>query len=303
MAHDLHHHHRPSAVTGYWPIVLTLAFAVVEAVGGWFSGSLALLGDAGHMLSDAAALGLAWLGAWIASRPPSHRHTYGFVRAEVIVALINGVAMLLVVLAIGAEAIQRLRVPQPVQGGQVMLIALLGLLVNVAVAWQLGKQGRNLNTRAALLHVMGDMLGSVAALLAGAVVYFTGWTPIDPLLSLFIVALILYSTISLLREALHVLMEGVPFGLELEAVAREMAAQQEVASVHDVHIWTLSSGSVALSAHVVMPDLLAWPRVLAAMREMLHERFDIDHITLQPELLAPPDVPVPVVWRQNKHQQ
>ena len=257
-------HQRTGSAAGYWPMVLTLGFAVVEAVGGWLSGSLALLGDAGHMFSDTAALGLAWLGAWMAQRPPSHRHTYGFVRAEVIVALVNGVVMLLVVTAITVEAVQRLRFPQPVHGAPVMLIAFVGLLVNIAVAWQLGRQQKSLNTRAALLHVMGDLLGSIAALLAGAVIYFTGWMPIDPLLSLFIAVLIMFSTLSLLREALHVLMEGVPFELELATVAREMAAQEDVASVHDVHIWTLSSGSVALSAHVVMRDLMAWPRVLPA---------------------------------------
>jgi len=293
MAHETHHH---SHVAGYWPVLLTLGFAVVEALGGWYSGSLALLGDAGHMFSDAASLLLAAMGAWVARRPPSSRHTYGLVRAEIIVALVNGVVMLLVITFIAFEAIQRLRVPQPVQGGEVMLIALLGLLVNIAVAWQLGKQEHNLNTRAALLHVMGDLLGSVAALAAGAVIYCTGWTPIDPLLSLFIVALILFSTVNLLREVLHVLMEGVPLNLELEVVARDMAAQGPVASVHDVHIWTLASGNVALSAHVVLPDLLAWPAVLSEMREMLHERFDIDHVTLQPELLSVEGKPAPVVW-------
>jgi cobalt-zinc-cadmium efflux system protein len=300
MAHDTHshhHHHTHNSATGYWPIVLTLGFAVVEAVGGWLSGSLALLGDAGHMVSDALSLGLAWFAAWVGSRPPSRRYTYGFARAEIIAALVNGVAMLLVGTVIVVEAVQRLQVPQPVQGGQVMLIALLGLLVNILVAWQLGKQERNLNTRAALLHVMGDLLGSVAALLAGVIIYFTGWTRIDPLLSMFIVALILYSTFNLLREALRVLMEGVPLGFELEAVAREMAAQKDVVSVHDVHVWTLSSGSVALSAHVVMHDLAIWSQVLAGLRHVLHEHYDIDHVTLQPELAVVEGI---VTWHKNR---
>jgi cobalt-zinc-cadmium efflux system protein len=300
MAHDTHshhHHHTHNSATGYWPIVLTLGFAVVEAVGGWLSGSLALLGDAGHMVSDALSLGLAWFAAWVGSRPPSRRYTYGFARAEIIAALVNGVAMLLVGTVIVVEAVQRLQVPQPVQGGQVMLIALLGLLVNILVAWQLGKQERNLNTRAALLHVMGDLLGSVAALLAGVIIYFTGWTRIDPLLSMFIVALILYSTFNLLREALRVLMEGVPLGFELEAVAHEMAAQKDVVSVHDVHVWTLSSGSVALSAHVVMHDLAIWSQVLAGLRHVLHEHYDIDHVTLQPELAVVEGI---VTWHKNR---
>lgn len=298
MTHEHHHTHSSSQ----WPILLTLGFAIVEAIGGWYSGSLALLGDAGHMFSDAAALMLAWIGAWVARRPPSPRHTYGLVRAEVVVALVNGMAMLLVIGSITWEAVARLRHPQPVQGAEVMLIAVLGMLVNIAVAWTLSKQEHNLNTRAALLHVLGDLLGSVAALAAGAVVYFTGWTPIDPLLSLFIVVLILFSTLRLLREVLHVLMEGVPFDLELEEVAQAMARQPGVASVHDVHIWTLASGNVALSAHVVLADLLAWPEMLSELREMLHERFDIDHATLQPELALCADTPEPIVWHGRPRQ-
>lgn len=267
-----------------WPLLLTAAFACIEAVGGWYTGSLALLGDAGHMFSDVAALGLAWLGAWIARKPASHIHSFGLMRAEVIVAMVNGLVMLVVVTAIVYEAIQRLQTPQPVQGAEVMLIAFLGLVVNIVVAKQLHQHQHNINSRAALLHVMGDLLGSVAALAAGAVIYFTGWMPIDPILSLFISALILFSTIQLLREVLHVLMEGVPRHLDIAVVTSTMAELPQVDGVHSVHIWALSSEVTALSAHVALQDMNKWHDVLLSLRSMLHERFDIDHVTLQPEV-------------------
>ena len=178
----------------------------------------------------------------------------------------------------------RLRSPAPVAGEAVMGIAFVGLLINVAVAWLLSRGEHTLNTRAALIHVMGDLLGSIAALAAGAVVFFTGWTPIDPILSLFICALILFSALRLLREALHVIMEGVPLDLDLPEVGQAMAATPGVDSIHDLHIWTLSSGQVMLSAHVIIPDLSQWEDTLQSLRELIHERFHIDHVTLQPEL-------------------
>jgi cobalt-zinc-cadmium efflux system protein len=281
--HDHHGHHHGAQLSLAWPIALTLGFAVVEAVGGWMTGSLALLGDAGHMLSDAAALGLAWLAARIALLPATKRHSYGLVRVEVIVALANGLFMLAVVGGIVIEAMHRFSEPQPVAGKEVMVIAFIGLLVNMAAAWHLHKGERNINSRAALLHVMGDMLGSIAAIAAGAVIYFTGWTPIDPILSLLISLLIVGSTFNLLREALHVLMEGVPLDIDLHEVEGEMRAMAGVASIHDVHIWTLSSGKVVLSGHVVTTDMNGWMPVLNAMRDMLHDRYGINHVTLQPE--------------------
>ncbi|MDX1250897.1 MAG: cation transporter [Gammaproteobacteria bacterium] len=284
MNHHTHHHHIHNNLT--WALVFTLAFAAVEAMAGWQAGSLALLGDAGHMVTDAAALGLAAFAAWIAKRPPSVRHSYGLGRAEIIAALVNSLFMLGIVAGIVIAAIQRLQAPQPVAGGVVMGVAALGLAVNVIVAWMLSHGEETLNTRAALLHVLGDLLGSVAALIAGAVIYFTGWTAIDPILSLVICALILFSGFRLMREALHVLMEGVPSFLDLPEIGRAMAGVQGVASVHDLHIWALSSGTVMLSAHVTVPDMSRWQTILAAQQELLHERYGIEHITLQPELAA-----------------
>ncbi|QKT04451.1 cation transporter [Ectothiorhodospiraceae bacterium 2226] len=290
-AHDHHAHahgthaHRPSSRRVLLAaVVLTLTFGLVEGLAGWWAQSLALMSDAAHMLSDAFALGLAALAAHVALAPPTRRHSFGLGRAEVLAALVNGLVMLAIVTAIVVEAVRRLFAPAPVAGGVVMGVALLGLTVNVAVAWMLTRGERTLNVRGALLHVLGDLLGSVAALLAGAVIFFTGWTPADPILSLVVCALILFASLRLLREALHVIMEGVPLHLDLHEVGRAMAAADpRIRSVHDVHIWSLSSGTAAVSAHVVLDDLRAWDAVLAALRQTLHDDFAIDHVTLQPE--------------------
>ncbi len=295
--HDHHHHHHAHSAHGntlLWGLALTLGFALVEALGGWWAQSLALLGDAGHMVSDATALGLAALAALIAKRPPSARHSYGLGRAEVVAALVNSLFMVAVVVLIAVAAIARLRQPVPVMGGTVMAIALVGLFINILVAWILSRGERTLNSRAALLHVIGDALASVAALIAGVVIYYTGWTPIDPLLSLFICALILFSAARLLREVLHIIMEGVPPYLELRDVGRAMAGVEGVRSVHDLHIWTLSSGQVVLSAHVNIRDMEQWQDTLGRMQTLIKERFGIDHITLQPTLETPAVVRVPV---------
>jgi cobalt-zinc-cadmium efflux system protein len=261
----------------------TLGFSFVEAIGGWVSHSLALLSDAGHMFSDALSLGLAALAAQLAKRPVSSSHSYGLVRAEVIAASVNGLLMLGVIIYIVVEAVKRLQAPEPVAGFSVMVIAFIGLLVNVFVAYMFSRSESNLNTRAALLHVMGDLLGSVAALVAGAVIYFTGWMPIDPLLSIFVALLILVSTLNLLREALHVLMEGVPRHLDLKVIGDRMANIADVKSVHDLHIWTLASGQVALSSHISLINMNNWSNTLESIRLMLRREYGIEHVTLQPE--------------------
>jgi cobalt-zinc-cadmium efflux system protein len=292
--HHGHHHGHTSGTILLGAFAITLVFAAVEALGGWLSGSLALLGDAGHMVSDATALGLAAFAAWLSLRPPSVIHSYGFGRAEVIAAMINGVTMVLIVVGIVIAAIDRMQSPRPVAGGTVMLIAAIGLVVNVVLAWLLSRGEQTLNIRGALLHVIGDMLGSVAALAAGAVIYFTGWTPIDPILSVFICVLILFSAVHLLRDGLTVLMEAVPSHIDLEKVGQTMAGCDGVRSVHDLHIWTLSSGRVALSAHVVVEDLNHWQFVLEALDTVLKERFDISHSTIQPEPATQIIQPMPI---------
>ena len=292
--HDHAHHHSGNNHLKplVWGLVITLVFAVVEAIGGWISGSLALLGDAGHMVTDSFSLALGAVAALLAQKPASREMSFGWGRAEVLAAIVNAVLMLLIVIGITIAAFNRLREPVPVQGGMVMLIAAIGLMVNVAVAWVLHRGEQTLNIRGALLHVMGDLLGSVAALIAGAVIYFTGWTPIDPLLSVLICLLILFSSIKLLRDAVDVLMERVPRELSLPVVGEAMAEVQGVRSVHDLHIWRLDSSMVSLSAHIVVDDLLAWPKVLEGLRKMLIQRFDIHHITLQPEPLQADKTPI-----------
>jgi cobalt-zinc-cadmium efflux system protein len=192
--------------------------------------------------------------------------------------------LLLLVLLIAVEAVRRLLHPAAVQGVGVMVVAFVGLLLNLLVAYMLSRSERSLNMRAALLHVLADVVGSFAALLAGAVIYATGWQPIDPILSLVIAALILGSTVHLVRDALHVLMEGVPRTLQLNEVGSALAQIARVRDVHDLHIWHISSGQVALSAHVKLDAMEDWPVILAEARSMLDQRFGIRHVTLQPEL-------------------
>jgi len=253
-------------------------------VAGFWSGSLALLGDAGHMVTDSASLALAAFAAWIAKRPPTQRHTYGYGRVETLAALANVVFMVAVVVGISVMAVRRILEPGDVNGEVVTIVAALGLLLNIGVAWLLMHGEQTMNTRGALLHVLGDLLGSVAALVSGAVIMWTGWTTVDPLLSLLICALMLVSSLRLLREVLQALMEGVPVSLSTEQVGRQLAGVRGVASVHDLHIWTLSSNRIALSAHLVVESLAHWPAVLAASRQVLAEQ-GITHVTLQPEPL------------------
>jgi len=264
---------------------MTLTFAAVEAVAGWWSGSLALVGDAGHMLTDSLALALATVAAIVSRRPASARHSYGLRRFETLAGLLNGLFMLLLVVLIGWHAVERLLDPRPVAGAAVTIVAAIGLAINLVVAWLLSHGEDDLNTRGALLHVMGDLLGSVAALVSGVVIIYTGWLPVDPLLSMLICGLILASTLKLLRTASHTLLEGVPDDLSLPEIGRTMACVQGVHSIHDLHVWSLDSSHVALSAHVVLRTGWNWADTLALLQSMLNDRFGIAHVTLQPESL------------------
>lgn len=267
-------------------VLLTLIFAVIEVIAGFWSNSLALISDAGHMVTDSTALGLALLAQYIASRPPSPRHSFGFGRAEALAAFINAAAMLGVVAWIVVEAVQRFGNPEAVQGKAVFIVAAIGLIINLMVAWLLSRDQKSVNTRAALVHVIGDLLGSVAALIAGAVIYLTGWLTIDPLLSLLVSALILKSTVGVLKESYHVLMEGVPHDIDYLKVGADIAAVKGVLSVHDLHVWEMSAGHPALIGHLEICDLQEWPTVLRDIKSMLIEKHRIDHVTLQPEMPA-----------------
>ena len=262
---------------------LTLLFAVIEAFTGFMSNSLALISDAGHMVTDAAALGLALLAQAIAKRPPSSRHSFGFVRAEALAAFVNSLAMLALVGWIIWEAAQRLLHPQAVQGGVVLVVAAIGAAINLLVAWILSRDNQSINTRAALINVMGDLLGSIAAIASGAIIYFTGWLRVDPILSIFVALLILRSTSGILRESYHFLMEGVPHDIDYLAIGADLKDVDGVLDVHDLHVWAMSPGHPALIGHLEIASLEQWPTVLAAVRAMLREEHGIDHVTLQPE--------------------
>jgi len=294
MSHDHNHAHTGAGTTLILATLLTLGFAAIEAGVGLWAGSLALVADAGHMVNDAAALGLAAGAAWLARRQVSPRHSYGLGRAEFIAALINSLSLLALVAWLTVSAVERLQAPQAVQGEAVSVTAAIGLAINLLVAWLLTRGEKNLNPRAALLHVLGDLLGSVAALLAGLVIAFTGWTPIDPLLSLVIGALILVSSLRLLREALHGLMEGAPFDIAPEEVGHALAGVPGVASVHDLHIWAVRPEEALLSAHLVVRDIARWEMVMETSHALLAERFGIHHATLQPE-----PVTRTVHWRER----
>lgn len=267
-----------------WSLVLTLGFAVVEVVTGFISNSLALISDAGHMVTDAAALGLALLAQLIAKRPPSARNSFGFGRAEALAAFVNSLVLLVLVGWIVVEAAHRFSQPEQVQGAMVTVVAAIGLLLNVVLAYLLSRGESNMNTRAALVNVIGDLLGSVAALAAGAVIYYTGWMQIDPLLSVFVAMLILKSTLGVLRESYHFLMEGVPEHIDYLQVGADLGQIDGVLSVHDLHVWDMSPGQPALIGHVEITDLSRWPAILQNIKTMLLDKHGIDHITLQAEV-------------------
>ncbi|MCH8620696.1 cation diffusion facilitator family transporter [Undibacterium sp. TS12] len=267
-----------------WALGLTLIFAGVEVLFGFLSNSLTLISDAGHMVTDAAALGLALMAQIIAKRPPTAKNSFGFGRAEALAAFVNGLLMLAVIGWIVKEAIQRFSSPEVVQGGTVMLVAGIGLAINIVVAWVLSHDKESVNTKAALVHVMGDLLGSIAAIASGAVIYKTGWMQIDPLLSIFVSLLILKSTFGVLKESYHFLMEGVPHHIDYIQIGNDLENISGVLSVHDLHVWEMSPGYPALIGHLEIEDISAWPRILESVKAMLLEKHGIDHITLQAEV-------------------
>ena len=263
---------------------LTTALAVAEVVGGLVAGSLALLADAAHMVSDVGALALALGAIWLARRPASPRMSFGYRRAEILAALANGVGLIVVAIWIIVEAVERLSSPTEVEGGVTLVIGLAGLAVNIAgatILWRSG--GQSLNVRAALYHVVGDLLGSLGVVLAAVLVLTAGWERADPVIAIAIGVLVLASSWRILRESIGVLLEGAPAGIDPDEVGRSMAALPGVHEVHDLHVWTITSGFPALSAHVLVgagEDCHARRRELA---DMLGDRFGITHTTLQVE--------------------
>jgi cobalt-zinc-cadmium efflux system protein len=274
-------------------LVLTLGFSGVEGAAAYFANSLALISDAGHMVTDAAALGLALLAQIISRRPPSPKHSFGFGRAEALAAFVNSIVMLALVVWIVFEAISRFYDPHKVDGLTVTVVAAIGLLMNIVVAWVLSRDKKSVNTRAALVHVMGDLLGSVAALIAGVVIQLTGWMPIDAILSILVSLLILKSTISILGESYHFLMEGVPLHIDYLQVGKDLRGVPGVLAVHDLHVWEMTPSFPALIGHIEIAEMQEWPEIMSRINAMLLDKHGIDHVTLQPEVFGGTDEYVP----------
>ncbi|HSF04201.1 MAG TPA: cation diffusion facilitator family transporter [Methylomirabilota bacterium] len=271
-------------------LVLTGTFVLVEIAGALWTGSLALAADAGHMLTDLGGLALALFAAWIAARPPTPAKTFGYYRVEILAALVNALVLLLVAGVILIEAYRRILAPPAILGGPMLVIAALGLGVNLFSAWLLhAGAAESLNVRAAYLEVLADALASVGVLIAALVVILSGWTLVDPLISAAIAVFIVPRTWSLLTQAVNVLLEGTPAHLQLGEIAAAMARVTGVRRIHDLHVWTLTSGREAMSAHVVVDDLAESSRLLEELHAVLHARFGIDHTTIQLEK-APPAV-------------
>ena len=265
-------------------LALTAIYMVAEAIGGWWTGSLALLADAGHMLADVAALMLALMAVWFAARPATPNKTFGYYRLEILAALVNGVALILISLIIVYEAYQRWFAPTKVRSTAMTIVASGGLLVNLFCAYLLHEdRDQDLNIRGAWLHVIGDALGSVAAIVAGALIALFGWNAADPLFGIIIALLIVWSSWNLIRDATNVLLEGTPAHINLAAVEDAILQTDGVADVHDLHIWTITSGREALSAHVIHAQSISQPGLLKELRTKLHDRFGVDHLTIQME--------------------
>ena len=265
-------------------LALTLVYMIIEIIGSLLANSLALLADAGHMLSDAGALGLSLLALWIAQIPATSSHTYGYYRTEILAALVNGAALIAVTIFIFMEAYQRIGKPPKIEGALILGIAIGGLLINTLGLWILNPgKSQNLNVRGARLHLAADALGSLGAIFAGVLIWVFGWNWADPIASVLISVLVVYSSWVLLKETVAVLMESAPGHIDVDEVRNVICRIADVRSAHDLHVWTITSGMVALSVHIVVAGDRPARLVLAELREILHERFGIDHTTIQIE--------------------
>lgn len=286
LAHDhAHDASRGSERRLFWAALLTGTFMLAEVAGGLFAGSLALIADAGHMLTDTVSLAFAWAAARLSTRPPDEARTFGYHRLQILVAFANGIALAFIIAWIAIEAVARILQPVEVLGGAMLGVAIAGLAVNIAAFLVLhGAARTSLNVRGALLHVMGDLLGSLAALLAALVILATGWSPIDPILSLVVALLLARSAVMLIRESGHILLEGTPRALDIGAIKRDLAASVPgVAGVHHVHVWSLSEARPMITLHVRPQAAADAERLKAGIRRRLAERFGIAHATIEVE--------------------
>lgn len=279
--HDRHEHGRRALRLAF---ALTTLLMIVEFVGGYLTNSLALVADAGHMLTDSAALGLSLFAVWFSSRPATPERTYGYFRVEILSALINGVTLVVLALFISFEAYQRLAAPPPILGGWMLAVSLLGLASNLVCAWILhGSHDASLNVRGAFLHVVGDILGSVGAIVASILILGWGWYAADPVISVAVSFLILFSAWRLVRESVGILLEGAPAHVNVLVMKEELGKVDGVDSIHDLHVWTLTSGVHAMSCHAVVCGPASRPGILEKLSEISRTRFNIPHTTIQLE--------------------
>ena len=292
MGGAMHEHHRTHGPRRYLglTLILTAVIMMVEVMGGFWSGSLSLLADAGHMLTDVLALAVAFAALAFGARPPDDRRTYGYRRLEILAALANGVALVVVSGSIMVEAYERWIEPRPVDAFVMSVVAAVGLLANLAGLLLLRGHRQNLNVRGAFVHILGDTLSSVGVLCGAGIIALTGWTRVDPILSVGIGVVIVWSSFSLLREVVDVLLEAAPRGIDTDQVRRLIAATAGVDTVHDLHVWSISSGMPALSVHVVVSDRTRnYDEVRRSIQDELKRAFAIDHSTLQVEMSSDGD--------------
>lgn len=265
-------------------LALTFVYMLAEAVGGWFANSLALIADAGHMLTDVAAMLLTLFAFWFAARPATSQKTYGYYRIEILAAFVNGVVLVVLSIWVVYEAFQRWRSPAEIKGVEMLVIATGGLVINIISAWLLHSGDKHdLNMRGAFLHVVGDLLGSVAAIAAGVLILSFGWLWADAAGSILISVIIIIGAWRLILDSVNVLLEGTPSHISMSAVENLLLDAEGVTGIHDLHVWTISSGLYALSVHISHNDAVLHSDLLQTVRNRLHDRFGIDHLTIQME--------------------
>ena len=292
--HGHHYHGSGASSAGLgWAVAVTVAFVVAEGLAGWFGGSLALLSDAAHNLADAASLGLSWYAVKAAQTPSHHRMTYGYHRVGIFAAFVNAVALVLIAAVIAWEAVSRFRSPEPASGVLMVVVAVAAVIVNVAIGVRLHHHAaHDINIRSAYLHMMGDAASAAGVVVAGVIVIATGTTLADPVVSLIIAALIVYSTYEVFRETITVMLEGTPVGLDMPAVIQTIQGVDGVLDVHDLHVWTVGPGMVACSCHILVGEqsVREGQDVLRRVVRALDDGFHITHTTVQIEVEAcPPD--------------
>jgi len=285
-----HNHDHGASLTGrrlLLSVIITVAFVIGEAAAGYFSNSLALMSDAGHNFADALALILSWYGLWIARRPSSEKHSYGYHRVGILTALVNAVALVVIALFVFWEAVSRLRQPEPVQSKPMIIVALIAILLNTVISLWLRKAAKDdLNVRSAYMHMVGDAVSAVGVVIAGVVVAFTGASIADPLVSILIGLLILWSSWGILKESINVLLEGIPEGMDMWSVEKTISDVHGVLAVHDLHVWTVGSGMICCSCHITVEEqsVRSGENVLREVTKKLAHDFRIAHTTIQVEV-------------------